>query len=119
MSISWTMKLKSVTMILLCCLVGSTVSFPALCPECTEDQLAKCPEIKGNATCHVVDEPNCGCCKTCAGVKGDYCGTGRPACQSSLNCLPPLSSDPVTKDGALDLSQLLIGKWICAEIGWY
>ncbi|KAM9327824.1 insulin-like growth factor-binding protein 5 isoform 2-T2 [Pholidichthys leucotaenia] len=56
------------------------------CEPCDQKDLSVCPPVP--VGCHLVKEPGCGCCLTCALEEGQPCGVYTGPCARGLRCLP-------------------------------
>ncbi|XP_012736351.1 insulin-like growth factor-binding protein 5 isoform X1 [Fundulus heteroclitus] len=76
------------------------------CEPCDEKALSMCPPVP--VGCHVVKEPGCGCCLTCALSEGQACGVYTGTCVKGLRCLPRSGEEK-------PLHALLHGRGVCTN----
>ncbi|XP_055487874.1 insulin-like growth factor-binding protein 5 [Leucoraja erinacea] len=88
------------------CWSGSLALGPRIhCPPCDDKAISVCGSPP--PACHLVKEPGCGCCLTCARDQGRSCGVYTEVCAAGLQCLPkPREEKP--------LHALLHGRGICS-----
>ncbi|KAL1022120.1 hypothetical protein UPYG_G00022400 [Umbra pygmaea] len=76
------------------------------CEPCDQKALSMCPPVP--VGCHLVKEPGCGCCLTCALTEGHSCGVYTGTCTQGLRCLPKIGEEK-------PLHALLHGRGICTN----
>ncbi|XP_026157990.1 insulin-like growth factor-binding protein 5a [Mastacembelus armatus] len=74
------------------------------CEPCDQKALSMCPPVP--VGCHLVKEPGCGCCLTCALEEGQACGVYTGPCTRGLRCLPKNGEEK-------PLHALLHGRGVC------
>ncbi|KAK9523987.1 hypothetical protein VZT92_017858 [Zoarces viviparus] len=74
------------------------------CQPCDQKAQSMCPPVP--VGCHLVKEPGCGCCLTCALEEGQPCGVYTGPCTRGLRCLPKNGEEK-------PLHALLHGRGVC------
>ncbi|XP_045915250.1 insulin-like growth factor-binding protein 5a [Micropterus dolomieu] len=74
------------------------------CQTCDQKAMSMCPPVP--VGCHLVKEPGCGCCLTCALEEGQPCGVYTRPCTRGLRCLPKNGEEK-------PLHALLHGRGVC------